>query len=108
MSSLAITNNTLDLVLPIDQGKHLPRFTLQSPAHYRDILINLIGPTVSLAGLRDKAYLPIPATSPTFRDISDTPAITILDQNKDMNSGCDTTLSSAPFNMINVNRRFQV
>ncbi len=37
MSSLVITNNTLGLVLPVDQGTPPPpRFTLQGTTHHRD------------------------------------------------------------------------
>ncbi len=58
--SQMITDNDLDLVLPIDQGKHLPRFRLQRTKRDRVWLVYPIGPKVSPQGIETSlaAYFP--------------------------------------------------
>ncbi len=66
-----ITNNTLTLMLPIDRGKHLPRFRLQGTKRDRVWLVYPIGPDVSPQGYRDGPSCLPPATSLTSQAIPD-------------------------------------
>ena len=68
-----ITDITLDPVLPIDQGKHLPRFRLQGTKSDRVWLVYPIGPDVSTRGYLDGPKCVPPATSLAFRATPDAP-----------------------------------
>ena len=59
-----VTNNTLDLVLPANQGKHLPRSHLQGTKHDRAWLVFPIG---SPLGYRDGLTACLPAASLAIR-----------------------------------------
>ncbi len=58
--SVMVTDNTLDLVLPTDQGKHLLGSHLQGTKRDQAWLVYPIGPAVSPQGVSGRAYLSTP------------------------------------------------
>ncbi len=66
-----VTDNTLDLVVPTNQGKHLPQSQLQGTKRDRAWLVYSIGPDVFPRGYQDGPNCLPSVTSLTVRAIPD-------------------------------------
>ena len=68
-----ILDNTLDLVLPTNQWKHLPRSQLQGTKRDRVWVVCPIGPDVSTRGYHDDLAACLPTASLAVWATPDTP-----------------------------------